>query len=83
MVEKKKDLSERLLDYGVEIIHFTTELNKTMAGKHIGKQLLRSGTSAGSNYEESQGAESKADFVHNASNCIERNSRIIILVTAY
>lgn len=27
-------------------------------------QLLRSGTSAGANYEEARGAESRADFVH-------------------
>jgi len=32
--------------------------------RHIGNQLLRSGTSAGANYEEACGAESKADFVH-------------------
>jgi len=30
----------------------------------IGNNLLRSGTSAGANYEEARGAESKADFIH-------------------
>ena len=30
----------------------------------MGDQLLRSGTSAGANYEEARAAESKVDFVH-------------------
>jgi len=64
MEEKSKKISERLLDYGVEVIKLTIELKKTMIGKDIAKQLLRSGTSAGANYEESYGAESKADFIH-------------------
>ena len=36
----------------------------TVAGRRIGDQLLRCGTSVGANYEEAQAAESKADFVH-------------------
>jgi four helix bundle protein len=39
-------------------------LNKTSVGRHIGKQLMRSSTSAGANYEEACGAENRADFVH-------------------
>ncbi len=31
----------------------------------IAKQILRSGTSVGANYRESQGAKSRADFIHN------------------
>jgi len=64
MEEKSKEISERLLDYGIEIIRLTIGLNKTMIGRHIAKQLLRSGTSAGANYEEACGAESRADFIH-------------------
>lgn len=61
---KATQLSERLLDYGVIIIRICTKLNASSIGKHIGKQLLRSGTSVGANYEEARGAESKADFLH-------------------
>ncbi|MBI5026667.1 MAG: four helix bundle protein [Nitrospirae bacterium] len=64
MIEKANQLSERLLDYGVKIIKLTLKLEKTFAGKHIAGQLLRSGTSAGANYEEACGAQSRADFVH-------------------
>ncbi len=39
-------------------------LRKTPAGKHISRQLLRSGTSPAPNYAEARGAESDADFVH-------------------
>jgi four helix bundle protein len=36
----------------------------TAAGKHIGSQVLRSGTSPAPNYGEARGAESRADFIH-------------------
>ena len=39
-------------------------MNRTAAGRHVGGQLMRSATSAGANYEEACGAESRADFVH-------------------
>ncbi|HHT9154719.1 MAG TPA: four helix bundle protein [Candidatus Tripitaka sp. YC43] len=64
MEEKADQLSERLLDYGVEIIKLTEKLDKTASGKYIANQLLRAGTSVGSNYEEARGAQSRADFVH-------------------
>jgi len=64
MEAKATELSERLLDYGVEIVKLTTKLGKTPGRKHIANQLLRAGTSVGSNYEEACGAQSKADFIH-------------------
>ncbi len=64
MEEKANQLSERVLDYGVEIVRLTMKLGKMSAGKHIANQLLRSGTSIGSNYEEACSAQSRADFIH-------------------
>lgn len=64
MQNEKKDLSERLLDFGARIIKLVIKLNKTVVGRHIGKQLMRSSTSAGANYQEACGAESRADFIH-------------------
>ncbi len=70
MTENKNDknkgdmLSERLLDFTVQIIKLVNSLPKTDVGRHIGGQILRSGTSPGSNYEEARGAESRADFIH-------------------
>lgn len=60
----RRDLDERLLDYGACVIKLVESLPKTLAGRRIGDQLLRSGTSVGANYEEAQGAESRADFCH-------------------
>ena len=61
---EQRDLGERLLEYGARIVKLVESLPPTIAGKRIGDQLLRSGTSAGANYEEAQGAESHGDFVH-------------------
>jgi four helix bundle protein len=61
---KGDDISERLLDFAVRVLRLVQALPKNVAGRHVSGQLVRSGTSAGSNYEEARGAESRADFVH-------------------
>ena len=61
---ERRELDERLLDYGARIIKLVEALPPTLAGRRIGDQLLRSGTAVGANYEEARGAESKSDFVH-------------------
>jgi len=62
--ERPYDLEERLLDYGGRIIRLTRSLNDDYAQRHIGNQLLRSGTAPLSHHGEAQGAESNADFIH-------------------
>jgi len=57
-------LEERLIEFASQIIRFSTELPKTMAGRHMAIQILRSGTSPAPNYAEARGAESRADFIH-------------------
>jgi len=64
MQNKRKDLSERLLDFAAGVIKLLVRRNKTAVGRHIGNQLMRAATSSGANYEEACGAESKADFIH-------------------
>ncbi len=54
----------RLLQFAVDIIKIAEKLPNTYTGKHISKQVLRSGTSPGANYEEARGAESRKDFIH-------------------
>ena len=58
------ELEDRLIDFAVRVIKLSDALPKTPAGKHIARQLLRSGTSPAPNYAEARGAESNADFVH-------------------
>lgn len=57
-------ISQRFLKYGVNIINLIRKIKKGDIEKHISIQLLRSATSAGANYEEACGAQSKADFIH-------------------
>jgi four helix bundle protein len=57
-------IEERLIDFAVRIIKLADALPETLAGKHIARQLLRSGTSPAPNYAEARGAESNADFIH-------------------
>jgi four helix bundle protein len=58
------ELEERLIDFAVRIIRLSGSLPRSVAGKHIGGQIMRSGTSPAPNYGEARGAESHADFVH-------------------
>ena len=58
------NLSDRFEDWAVEIIRLSSKLSKTFVGRHISGQLIRSATSAGANYEEACGGESRADFIH-------------------
>jgi four helix bundle protein len=58
------DLEERLLNFGARILALTRSLNADDAERHIGNQLLRSGTAPLSHHGEAQGAESAADFIH-------------------
>ena len=57
-------IEERLIDFAVRIIKLVDAFPETLAGKHIARQLLRSGTSPAPNYAEARGAESHADFIH-------------------
>ena len=64
MQNYNRNLSERLLNFGAGIVKLTIKLSKTVVGRHIGFQLMKSATSSGANYEEACGAESRADFIH-------------------
>ena len=78
----KFDLEERLINFAVRIIRTAESLPKTVAGKHIGGQIIRSGTSPAANYGEAQGAESRADFIHKIKICLKelRETRIWLLM---
>ena len=61
---KGDDIQERLIDFAVSVLRLSEALPNTAAGKHVGGQILRSGTSSAFNYGEARGAESKKDFSH-------------------
>lgn len=57
-------IKERTLAFGVRVVKVAQRLPKTIAGRELGKQIIRSGTSIGANVEEADGATSKKDFIH-------------------
>jgi four helix bundle protein len=58
----ENDLQVRLLRFAVALIKTLRKLPKEQEYKIISNQLIKSSASAGANYEEAQGAVSKADF---------------------
>lgn len=70
-MEKKYDLEDRLIDFGVLIIKIAEQIGNTISGKHLGENLIRSGTSPAFNYGEAQGAESRRDFIHKMKICLK------------
>jgi four helix bundle protein len=61
---KENELKERLFRFAVDVLKM---LGKLKGGKEIDVikyQLSKSATSSGANYEESQAAVSKADFIN-------------------
>jgi len=61
---KRGSLGDRLLVLATGCIKLTDRMARTQSARHIGGQVMRSATSAGANYQEARGAESRADFVH-------------------
>jgi four helix bundle protein len=59
----RNDLRERTTDFALRIIRMYSSLPKTTVAQTLGKQALRSGTSVGSQFRESQRAKSDADFI--------------------
>ena len=64
---KKFDIQERTFEFAVQVSKLVNRLPRTVAGIEIGRQVVRSATSVGSNVEEADAAESKRDFIHKMS----------------
>jgi four helix bundle protein len=57
----KNDLTERLLKFAVEVIRYLRTVKNTVETMDMKRQLIKSSTSSGANYEESQGSPTKPD----------------------
>lgn len=64
MSNDKYNLEERTAKFGENIIMFCRKIKVDEITKPIVSQLVRSGTSIGSNYCEADDAESRNDFKH-------------------
>ena len=58
------DLEKRTKRFALKVIGFVATLPHTKAGEIIEYQLVKAGTSVGSNYREANRAESRNDFIH-------------------
>jgi len=67
--KKIYDLEERTAKLGENIIKFTKKIPQNSINNPLINQLIRSGTSVGSNYCEADDAESGKDFRHKIGIC--------------
>ena len=58
------ELEKRTKLFALKVIEFAATLPHTKAGEIIEYQLVKAGTSVGSNYREANRAESLNDFIH-------------------
>jgi four helix bundle protein len=63
----QNELSDRLWDFAARVGKIVDALPETRLGPHVAGQLIRCGTSAPPNYDESGASESRDDFVHKLS----------------
>jgi len=57
------ELKKRTKRFGLRIIKLVNALPRTIAGRAIGGQLVRAGTSVGANYRAACRSRSKAEFI--------------------
>lgn len=69
----REELKKRTKEFTLRIIKLVNALPNSQAGKVIGNQLLRAGTSVGANYRAACRAKSKADFIYKI-NIVEEES---------
>jgi four helix bundle protein len=60
---KPDDLKNRTKQFALRVLKLVAALPKSLSGKTIGGQLVRSGTSVGANYRAACRARSKAEFI--------------------
>jgi four helix bundle protein len=66
--ERQCDIVPRTFDFALRVVRLCEKLvAKPGAGRALGHQLLRAGTSMGANVEEAQAGQSRADFLSKMS----------------
>ena len=71
MVETRNDLRERTTEFALRIVKLYQSLPKSTEAQVLGKQVLRSGTSVGAQFRESQRAKSDADFINKLESVLQ------------
>ena len=70
---KREDLENRTKKFAIRVIKLVNALPKNSIVRTIGNQLLRAGTSVGSNYRVACRAKSKAGFIYK-NNIVEEEA---------
>ncbi len=80
MVETSRvyDIDERLISFGVLVSKIVESLPLSRIGKHVGGQLLRSGTAPAPIHAEAQSAESRRDFIHKMRLCLKELREVFV-----
>ena len=60
-MKTKNDLSDRLIKFAVEVILYLRTVKNSIETMDMKRQLIKSSTSSGANYEESHGSPTKPD----------------------
>lgn len=68
---EKTELKARTRGLSLAFIRLYVALPKTTEAQILGKQVLRSATSVGAHYRESQRAKSDADFIHKVESALQ------------
>ena len=71
------DLKNRTKEYALKIIKIVNLLPKTITGRAIGNQLIRSGTSVGANYRAALRSRSKIEFISKLGIVIEESDESV------
>jgi four helix bundle protein len=67
----QRDLKKRTKAFALRILKLVDALPKTMAGRALASQIVRSGTSVSANYRAACRAKSTADFISKMGNVEE------------
>lgn len=67
----EQELKTRTKQFGLRVMNLVAALPNTTAGRAIGNQLVRSGTSVGANYRAACRGRSKAEFVAKIGTVVE------------
>jgi four helix bundle protein len=73
MSEFGEKLKTRTKQFALRVIKMTSALPRNPAGKVLGHEVLRSGTSIGANYREAYRVRSSAEFLSKMGDCLKES----------
>src|ERR1043165_8824049 len=76
-LNRAKQLQDHTKKFAVRVIHASTRVPKTEAGRILTRQFLRSGTSLAANYRAACRARSLPDFISKISIAVEETDKTL------